>query len=307
MTPRQLKYFVEIARTGSITTAAGTLHIAQPALSHHVAAMEEELGVALLVRHARGVTLTVEGRRLLDRAASILRQMDRLRDDVRDASTEARGTVSLCLVGSVAPVLAVPLFQRLAERLPEVRLQLMTGMSREAQALVEARRVDLALLPTAFELPRLEAVPAFVERFCLFGRSDRLDATAGPIAFGEIGDRPLVAPDREHDLRRIIERTALAQGCVLNVHHELNNPELLRALVQAGLGYAIMPRNAFPGAQALGIAARELADPVIERTQSLVSRIDHPLTPAGAAVRGLLQDLIADLIEDGTLAARRPA
>jgi DNA-binding transcriptional LysR family regulator len=58
MTPRQLKYFVEIARTGSITTAASTLHIAQPALSHHIAAMEEELGVSLLERHARGVRPT---------------------------------------------------------------------------------------------------------------------------------------------------------------------------------------------------------------------------------------------------------
>ena len=68
ITHRQLKYFVEIARTGSITTAATTLRIAQPALSHHIAAIEEELGVTLFERHARGVRLTAEGQRLLERS-----------------------------------------------------------------------------------------------------------------------------------------------------------------------------------------------------------------------------------------------
>lgn len=304
MTPRQLRYFVEIARTGSMTTAAGQLHIAQPALSHHLAAMEEELGVALLKRHARGVELTVEGRRLLDRAAAILRQMDRLRDDVRDASTAARGSVGLCIVGSVAPLLAVPLLHELETRYPEVKLQLSTGMSREAQAMVEARRVDLALLPTAFELTRLQVLPVFEERFCLFGHRRLLKGRAATIAFRALADRPLVAPDRDHDLRRLVERTALAQNCTLDVRYELNNPELLRAVVSEGLAFAIMPRNAFPLAQQQDIAVREIVDPPLERTQSIVSLVDHPLTPAGEAVRQVLLDLIRTLAAEGTLRAR---
>jgi len=305
VTPRQLKYFVEIARTGSITTAASTLHIAQPALSHHISAMEEELGVALLERHARGVKLTAEGQRLLERAVSILRQLDRLNDDVRDASTRARGKVSLCLVGSVAQVLTVPLYRLLAERAPEVRLQISTGMSREARALVEARRVDLALLPVAYELTRLESIPAFEERFCLFGLDLLFEGETGPIRFAGIGDRPLVAPDRDHDLRKLIERTALAHNCALNVQYELNNPELYRRVVQEGLAFAIMPRNAFSDAETFGVVARDIVEPSIERTQSVVWMVDHPLTPAGEAVRIALLDVIASLIADGTLKARQ--
>ncbi|MDM0109165.1 LysR family transcriptional regulator [Variovorax sp. J22R24] len=304
MTPRQLKYFIEIARTGSITTAASTLHIAQPALSHHLAAMEEELGVSLLKRHARGVQLTVEGQRLLDRAAAILRQMDRLRDDVRDASTSPRGVVNLCIVGSVAPLLAIPLFKLLEERVPEVQLQLSTGMSREAQALVEARRVELALLPTAFELTRLQTVAVFEERFCLFGHRKLLKGRAATIAFRDIGDRPLVAPDRDHDMRKLMERTALAQNCVLNVRYEINNSELLRAMVREGMAFAVMPRNAFPLADQEEVVARDIVEPAMERTQSIVSLIDHPLTPAGEAVRQGLLDLVKAMVNDGTLKAR---
>lgn len=305
MTPRQLKYFVEIARTGSITTAASTLHIAQPALSHHIAAMEEELGVTLLERHARGVRPTAEGQRLLERATSILRQMDRLRDDVRDACVEPRGNVSVCIVGSVAPVLTAPLFQLLSERAPEVRLQLTTGMSREAQSMVEARSVELALLPTAHELPRLQAIPVFQESFCLFGRPELVGIDSTPIAFADIGDRPLVAPDRAHDLRRMVERTALDLNCQLNIRYELNNSELLRRLVAEGLACAVMSRNAFADPAAAGVVAREITHPAIERTQSLVWMADHALSPAAEAVRTTLLELIGRLIENGRLKARR--
>lgn len=304
MTPRQLKYFVEIARTGSITTAASTLHIAQPALSQHIGSMEKELDVALFDRHARGVKLTAEGQRLLERASSILRQIDSLKDEVRDASALPRGAVKLCIAGAVAHVLAVPLYRLLAQRTPDLRLLLTTGMSIEARALVEARRVDLALMPTAFELPRLEARPLFEESFCLFGAARLFEGETGPIRFADIGARPLVAPDRDHDLRKLIERSALDLNCPLNVNYELNDAELSRTLVREGLAFAVMPRNVFPGADGSGIVAREIVEPEIRRVQSVVWMPDHALTPAGEAVRSALFEIVSSLIEAGVLVAR---
>ncbi|WP_028600784.1 LysR family transcriptional regulator [Ottowia thiooxydans] len=304
MNPRQLKYFVEIARTGSMTTAASALHIAQPALSHHVAMMEKELGVSLFKRHARGVQLTVQGQLLFDRATTILRQLDRLPDDVREANGSPRGVVSLCIVSSVALVVAMPLLQLTTERFPGIQLQLSMGMSREAQSMVETRRVDLALLPTAFELTRLKATPVFEERFCLFGHRRLFNGKSTTIAFREIADRPLVMPDRDQDLRKQIERTALAQNCAINVRYELNNSELLRAAVREGLAFSIMPRNAFPLADLKDIALREITDPVLARTQSIVSLEDHPLSPAGEAVRQILLELISTLTMNGTLKAK---
>ncbi len=305
MTPRQLRYFLEVAQAGSITAAAHALHIAQPALSQHIAAMEQELGVALLERAARGVKLTAEGRRLLDRAASILRQMDRLKDDVHAASSEPAGPVSLCLVGSVAPILAVPLFRALDARAPGIRLHLATGMSSEARAMLEARRVEMALLPTAFELSHFEALPVFEERFCLFGRKQLFAGEAqGPMAFRDIGERPLIAPDREHDLRKLIERAALDQKCTLNVRYELNSSVLLRRAVIEGLGFSVMPRNTFSAGDARGLVAREIVQPVIERTQSLAWLSEQPLTAAAEVVKATLVDVVTTLVKQGALKAR---
>jgi LysR family nitrogen assimilation transcriptional regulator len=304
ITHRQLKYFVEIARSGSITTAATTLGIAQPALSNHIATIEEELGVVLFERHARGVKLTAEGQRLLDRAGSILRQLDRLKDDVRNGGGQPRGPVSLCIAGAVASVLAAPLYRVLESEFPDVRLLLTTGMSTEARGLVESRRVDLALMPTAFELPGLEAHGVFEEAFYLFGSSELFEGESGPIRFADIGMRPLVAPDRDHDLRKLIERTALSLNCPLNVRYELNSTELSRALVSEGLACSIMPRNAYPQLAGSDVVAREVIEPTLTRTQSVVWAADNPLTPAGEAVRKALLQVAASLIEQGTLKAR---
>jgi len=305
MTPRQLKYFVAIARCGSITTAASHLHVAQPSLSQHIAALEEELGVPVFERHARGVTLTPEGQRLLERATSLLRQFDRLRDDVRQAPDGIEGNINLCLVGSIAPLLTVPLFRRLAELAPRLTLNLSTGISREAHALVEARRVDIALMPTAFELPRLEVLPLFEERFHVFGTSQWLDDAASTLRFVELAGIPLATPDRDHDLRKILERTALTQGLSLNVRYELNNAEVLSSVVSAGLACAVMPHNTFSATVRERLVVREVVEPRLTRTQSLVWLTDHPLTPAGELVRNTLAHLTHQFIDDGTLQARR--
>lgn len=304
MTPRQLKYFVTIARCGSLTTAAAQLHVAQPALSQHVMGLESTLGVPLFDRHARGVTLTPEGQRLLERATSILRQLDSLQNDVLDTHGALNGTVSVCLVESLAAVLTIPLYRHLQCVAPGISLQLCTAISREARALVEARRVDLAILPVAFELPRLEVLPLFEERFHVIGATHWLGTSSAPLRLQEVADLPLAAPDRDHDQRKLIERAALGQSCTLNVRYELNSPSLLHQVVRGGLACTIFARSSFAEQKGVELNMRELIEPSIERTQSLVWMAERPLTPASETVRDLLPQLISQLITDGSLQAR---
>ena len=124
------------------------------------------------------------------------------------------------------------------------------------------------------------------------------------IRFVDIGARPLVAPDRDHDLRKLIERTALSMNCTLNVRYELNSTELNRALVHDGLAFAVMPRNAYPNLDPRAVIAREIVEPTLTRTQSVVWVADNTLTPAGEAVRAALLEVSASLISQGALHAK---
>ena len=198
----------------------------------------------------------------------------------------------------------VPLLQALRERAPEIQLQLTTVLSREAQFLVETRRVDLALLPTAFQITRLEAIALFEEDFCLFGAPQHMQGSQGPVAFRELCALPLVAPDREHDLRQLMERTALAQNCALNVLYEINQAELSRSLVYGGLAFAVLPRNAFAARDEASVAARDIVEPRLSRIQSLAWSLDQPLTAAGKLVREVVLELVAAMVTDGRLKGR---
>ena len=92
---RQLRYFVEIVEAGSFSRAAAIIHVAQPALSHQIAALEQEIGVSLLHRGPRGVRPTAAGEMLHREAASILRQMEQLPPKVRSTGGVTEGTANL--------------------------------------------------------------------------------------------------------------------------------------------------------------------------------------------------------------------
>jgi LysR family nitrogen assimilation transcriptional regulator len=307
MTPRQLRYFLEIARNGSLSLASVALRIAQPALSQHVAALETEMGVALFERHAKGVTLTGAGKRLQQRAASILDQLESLRNDVLGATGKPRGTVRVCLARSLAQVVAAPLVRYVEREYPDIRLLLSSALSSEVRTALETRQVDLALMPNAFELPGLYCKPVYEEGFSLFGLESMFDRPGKTMAFRAIGLRPLVAPDRDHDLRRLIERTAVDLECPLNVKYEINDPELNLALVRDGLAYAILPDSAglelTRGNKQMG--ERRLVRPHITRMQSVVRAADaapgSALPAVEQALRIVMQTLVVQRVLRGKL------
>ena len=307
MSPRQLRYFVAIAKAGSISQAALALHIAQPSLSQHMAAIEEELGVPLLKRHARGVTLTPAGQRLFDRASAILRQLDHLPDEVSAVKGLPRGEVRLAMDGSIACVVVAPLYRAMEARCPDVRVFVTTGLSHQMRQLVEGRSVDLALMPNAFELPSLLSEPVYEEHFCLFAAKGAWSPRLRRIRFDDIGDRPLVAADRQHDQRKLIERVANARRRSLNVRYEINDAELTRALVREGLAQALLPVNAFAATdEAPSVLALDIVEPTLTRIQSLAWPAGTPLTPAADATRQCLQETVATLMEQGVLKGTLP-
>jgi LysR family nitrogen assimilation transcriptional regulator len=292
LTPRQLRYFIEIVKAGSLSGASGRLGIAQPALSQHIGAMEEALGARLFERHARGMKITAEGQRLYGRALSILDQLGALREDVRDAAANPRGRVRLAIAGALSTVLAAPLLRAVGQRYPDIRLDLMEGLSQRVAELIESRAVDLAIFPGAADMEGVSARPLFTEKLYLFGAPGSLPGRGRTLRFARIAGCALVAPDRRHDLRKMMEREAVAQGLRLDVRYELNSAPMTVSLVREGLACAILPRSAFGGMlAAMPVQSRLIVEPQLSRVQSLVWSHDHPL---GSAARALV-DLIVEV------------
>lgn len=302
LTLRQLNYFVEIARSRSFSRAAQQLGIAQPALSQNIAALEDELDARLFERHAKGVDLSPEGQRLYERAVALLSQVQALRGDVHARELLPQGPVRLMVAGSVAGVVIAPLLREAARRYPGIRLTVSDGLSSEARLHVEAGHAQLALMPSAAEMEGMEALPLFEERFMVFGTPEAMRSQPAQIDFAQLARWPLAAPDRSHDLRKIIERAAMAIDQPLDVRHELNSPAMLVAVVKEGLAWAILPPSScIEAIAARSIEGRPMVGAGLSRVQSIVWPRQRPLSPAALAVRDLLAEVVRQQLEAGLL------
>lgn len=238
---RQLGYFVAIARHGSISKAAADIHIAQPALSHQLANLETELGVQLLKRHSRGVTITEPGRQFLTHAHRILGDVDRARRAMQCSDDEPEGEVRLGMPTTTAGILAVPLLQAIQVRYPRITLNVIEGMSGHLSEWLEKGSLDVALLFNLIEAASSNARPLLVEDLYLIGPRGPNVPRGGEIDFHSVCGLPLVVTTSQHILRQTLDDCAHQIGSSLNICFELDSLAQMKILVSNKLGYTILP------------------------------------------------------------------
>jgi DNA-binding transcriptional LysR family regulator len=140
-----LRYFLEVARTGSVNQAAQRLHVAASAVSRQLAKLEDSLGVSLFERLPRGMALTEPGTRLLAHAAAHDAQSAQLMEQLQGMSSQQALRVRVaCTEGFAAGFMPVVMGQFRGVH-PQVELQLTVGLPHEVSALVHRGEVDLAL------------------------------------------------------------------------------------------------------------------------------------------------------------------
>ena len=226
---RQLRYFVAIADQHSMSLASEKLGVAQPSLSHHVMRVEEELGVQLLVRSTRGVTLTESGRRLYTHAQSILRAVEAAVADLRDHAAELSGPVSFAFPSSVSNVLTVPLSETVRNEFPKIVLRAMDAMSGHVQAWLSEGVIDFGILYDVHFARELDMRPLLVEdlylvaaRDCWKGEALKSGFARESVSLAECARLGLILPHRAHGLREMLERAAAAQDIALDVVLEMD-------------------------------------------------------------------------------------
>lgn len=297
---RRLLYFLRIAEFGSLSQAAKSLGVAQPALSHYIRQLEEHLGITLLVRRPRGVAVTEAGANLLEHARAIVERIEEAERDLRSQSREITGTVNLGLPSSIAAPLTPLLLKALRERHPGIVLHVVEGTSMALTEWVKAERLDITL--------NLEGVvehrttPLFSEDLYLVGSAGTLDHLGKRgIGFQEAAAFPLMLPTRRHSMRMLIERIALEQGLTIRTVYEIDGFGPLKAAVAEGLGYSILSWAALQKEHAAGeLSAARIVRPSIRRTIVLDVPPHGRLLRAGLAVQTILCDLIVDLFRTQT-------
>ncbi len=300
---RHLRYFIAISEAASLSAASLRLGVAQPSLSQHVIRLEEELGVALVVRSPRGIQLTEEGRLLAAHARGIVQSLDACVAEIRALDGVARGTVAFGMPPSVSMVMSVPLAETVRVEFPQVRLQAIEAMSGFIKGWIEDGTVDLGFL---YDLDRKEHFTArhvLDEELCFFSAPDAwpLDLPPGaPVPLRRLEGLDLILPSPMHGLRKAIERYAGAAGVALNVVIEMDAMTQIKELVARGSGYTIFaPAAAYDFVARGDLVKSRVIEPVMARPVYLASNPAHPVTGARRAVEGLVLEVARDLVRRG--------
>ncbi len=297
---RQLRYFIAIVEAGSFTKASASLHVAQPALSQHLRMMEADFGVALLVRHPRGVWPTEAGARLIERAREIEARFGVLADYVRGPQIPS-GDVRFGMPGTINEQLGVALIEAAQKLYPDVRIRISEAMSGYVLSWLRQGTIDLAMLYNVTDEKNLRLHHALTEEIHLFARIGMTGAPSGRAVRLQSALRlPLVLPGRTHGLRELIEIAAATIGCPVSPAIEIDSYRQIKDLPVRGLAFGMLPKTAIRQELADGIfQAWRLSRPVLMRRIYLGYQAVAPLSTASRAIGQLSWTILNKLVDSG--------
>ena len=299
----RLRVFREVAARGSFTAAANALHYSQPAVSHHVARLEEELGVQLLLRQSRGLAVTPAGEEVLRHADAVLERLDEAERELDELAAAARATVRLAAFPSACTTLVPEAVAALTRRYPEITLEVTQADPSEAlPALIDGRHdlaltYDYPLLEQDLE-PDLEYELLFEDHLLLALPTGHALANGAAVDLGDLADAGWVTPN-PCLCRDAIEAACDMRGFEPRVVSQTNDYLAMQGLVAAGVGVALIPRLAVSAGVREDVVLRPIEEPALIRTTSIVRRSNGHSPLAAEPLREVLRELVPTLGTSG--------
>lgn len=235
---RVLRYFLEVAREGSITRAAERLHISQPTLSKQLKDLEGELGKKLFVRGSHDVKLTDEGMLLRKRAEDILNMADKTVEEFRSLGEFNGGDVWVGCAESDGIKHLARCFMALLERYPGLRLHLQSGNSADVTERLDRGLLDFAVIVHEVDLSKYNylELPA-TDRYGVLMRKDSPLAGKEAVCVEDLLDLPLICSRQgiTEDYPKVFQEKMDALHIVATFNLAYN----ASVLVREGVGYAL--------------------------------------------------------------------
>ncbi len=164
---RQLRYFEAVARLGHFGKAAEHCSVSQPALSAQIRDFEDEVGVPLIERNARGAELTEAGREVAERAGRILAHSRDMLDSAHKYRPTLAGELKLGIIPSMAPYLLPGIMDSLEKSYPECRLRICETLTDNLIDKLSCGEIDLCLLALPIEHVDVASLDLYEDRFVL--------------------------------------------------------------------------------------------------------------------------------------------
>lgn len=260
MDSRQMRYFVALGETLHFGQAAARMNMSQPPFSRQIAGIEQELGVKLVERNSRRVSLTPAGVRFLEDSRAVLTQFAAACRDAQLVASGMKGELRLGFTMHAAHGVVPKLVRLYSEVRPDVRLILAETLPAAIDEMLLEGKLDAAVT-YGERAAHLKSIPLARDRLCLICPADHALAARKLVGPGDLAGQSLIAAPATvaPTLRSAIWDYCAAAGVAPQFTYEPHLQQTIVQLVGEGLGIALVPETAcsvLPG----GIAAVSLRD-----------------------------------------------
>lgn len=302
---KRLRFFVEIANSGALSHAAQTLNVSQSSLSHHVAEMEADLGVALLERRSRGVALTAAGRRLYEQARDVLQIVRTMEVDIRRFSGEASGRVSVGLSNTAALHVALKFMTGVRGTAPLIALSITEAHGARLADGVLKGEMDCALIFDPPDDSRLETTILLEEDLYAVALPELLGDGDAPVSLRNLPGHSILVCNSECPARAVLDHHAARAPIEGRDMLAIDSLAAMRAALEGGLGFGVVARSSVSEALAAGrLVARKIEEAGLSWQLALVSLRSRPKTRAAEHVCSVLSASVREAVQSGRWPAR---
>lgn len=288
-----LQAFVSVAERGSFLRAAAHLNLSQTALSHRMKKFEEDLGVALLVRTTRQVSLTPVGLELLPKARRLMDELSTSLDHIREQSSRQDERVVIGCLPTIAAYRLPRILRDFSALHPNVAVKIFDNSAMEIAQLVQSGTAEFGLTIVSPNVADLDIKVLAKEPFVLLCAKDEPLAKRRFANWSHLGGTPLIRISPQAGNRVLIDDALGSRREALNWRYEVQHLQTAVGMVLAGVGVAVVPKSAESAPGIAGLVAVPLRNPSIHRTLGILMKRDRPLSRTAQALLQMIRKQFA--------------
>lgn len=280
---RHIRAFLEVAKKGSFTRAAETLHISQPALSVQIKQLEKTLGIQLLNRDRRSVTLTPAGTSMLIPLRSIIDQFDDAVEQAHDLVGLRRGLLTIATLPSIAASSLPDIIYQFRKTYPKIEIHLSDVVAGEIITRVKDGVADLGIGPLVTRDRAIKFQHLFTDKMNVFFPTGHPLSTGPDPTLEKLTDFPHILTAKESSVRKVIQRALETENLTVNVACEAAYLSTAISMIKAGLGISILPLSVLHAASCEGVLHRQINNHDLDRHLGFITLRRTSLSYAATA------------------------
>ena len=256
------KVFYTVAKCGSLTRAAEELYISQPAVSQSIKQLETQLGVSLFNRTHRGMELSAQGGKVIfHKIEEALGLFDEAQEMLSQINSSATGTIRIGASDTIFEYVLSEKIVEFHEKYPAVKIELISQYSPQTLEELKNGSIDVAFVNLPMQVDEALTLHGNFKRLTdVFITGEKYaELTEGTVSLSKLKKYPLITLDKDTVATKSLNRFLSSVGIELNSSIEIGSWELMKRLVEQGMGIGVIPRE---------YALAELADGRLKEIQT---------------------------------------